>query len=134
MDINKVVMTGTLIKDAEYKKIEYSKSYKYDLYDFAISVRGAKKLDNGYYESDIYNCEYWVRITNENGSKLGQYLKKGTFIALAGRIKKSQYTDKNGVNKTVYKIIAETLTLKTSQAVENPINNYSSNEDVEPVF
>lgn len=54
-----------------------------------------------------YNAEYWM---NE-GSKLKQYLVKGTKILAVGELKTEKWKDKEGVEKSTIKIAVRNLEL-----------------------
>ena len=53
----------------------------------------------------------WHRCTcfGHTADFVEKYLKKGRLVCVQGRIKSSKYTDKNGVERTSYDIICDTV-------------------------
>ena len=46
---------------------------------------------------------------------VGEYVKKGTKVYVEGKLKTEKYTDKNGVEKSATKIIAEKVDILSSK-------------------
>ena len=85
--MNKVVLKGNLVRDAEIKANSNGDEYAY----FTIGVRRDRKNVNGEYESDFLKC---IAFGN-NANLIKTYFKKGSGILLEGKIKTGSY-EKNG--------------------------------------
>jgi len=109
--MNKVIMMGRLTKDPEYKVTQDGK----ELAKFSIAVdRRTGK------ETDFFNCTTFGK-TAQFAEK---YLKRGTKVALTGRIENNSYTNKDGQKVTSTGIIVEEAEFaeskKAAEAPEEP--------------
>lgn len=65
-----------------------------------------------------YNAEYWL----SEGSKLKQYLVKGTKIIAVGELKTEKWKDQNGAEKSSIKIAVRNLELAGGKQEQAPVS------------
>ena len=99
--MNRVNLLGRITKDIELK--ETSNGVKYTR--FSIAVKRDLKDESGEYGTDFFNVVAW-RKTAEFISK---YFKKGSRIAISGKLQQNIYTDKDGNERTSVEIVAEDI-------------------------
>lgn len=93
--MNKVEITGRLVKDVE-KKITPS-GIEVAQFTLAVNRRISKEdKESGRQSADFIDCVAW----RQSASFLAQYGKKGDVVGVVGRIEKRSYI--NSKNVTVY--------------------------------
>ena len=97
--LNNVSLNGRLTADPELKATPSGVS----VCAFSIAVERNQKSKDGEKITDFINIVAW-RNTAEYVSK---YYKKGQMIAIQGELQSRKFTDKGGVNHTVYEVNAE---------------------------
>jgi len=101
-DINSVNMVGRLTRDAELKYTNTG----YSILNFSIaSNRGVKKNDEWQDEVSFFNCV----LFGKRAEALAQYMTKGKMIVITGELTQDRWTDQNGQNRSVVKIIVNKL-------------------------
>jgi single-strand DNA-binding protein len=95
--MNKVILIGRLVADPE---IRYTQSGK-AVASYRLAVDRPFKQD-GQQEADFINCVAW----GKTGEFAGNYLHKGTKIAIEGRIQTGSY-EKDGVKHYTTDIVVD---------------------------
>ena len=96
--MNKVELLGRLTKDPE---IRYTQSNTpVASFTLAVNRRFAKE---GEQQADFINIVAW----NKTAEFCGKYFKKGSQIALAGRIQTRNWEDDNGQKRYATEVVAE---------------------------
>lgn len=95
--MNKVILIGRLVADPE---IRYTQSGK-AVASYRLAVDRPFKQD-GQQEADFINCVAWGKA----GEFAGNYLHKGTKIAIEGRIQTGSY-EKDGVKHYTTDIVVD---------------------------
>lgn len=95
--MNKVILIGRLVADPE---IRYTQSGK-AVASYRLAVDRPFKQD-GQQEADFINCVAW----GKTGEFSGNYLRKGTKIAVEGRIQTGSY-EKDGVKHYTTDIVVD---------------------------
>lgn len=95
--MNKVILIGRLVADPE---IRYTQSGK-AVAAYRLAVDRPFKQD-GQQEADFINCVAW----GKTGEFAGNYLRKGTKIAVEGRIQTGSY-EKDGVKHYTTDIVVD---------------------------
>lgn len=95
--INKVILIGRLVADPE---IRYTQSGK-AVASYRLAVDRPFRQD-GQQETDFINCVAW----GKTGEFAGNYLHKGTKIAIEGRIQTGSY-EKDGVKHYTTDVVVE---------------------------
>ena len=96
--MNKVVLIGRLTKDVE---VRYTTNEKV-VAMFSLAVNREFKNQKGEYEADFFNIVMWGR----SAELAGNTLKKGSKIAIDGRIQNRSYEAKDGTKRYITEIIA----------------------------
>ena len=94
--LNLCVFTGRLTADPELKTTEDQKQFV----NFSIAVGRNYKDKNGEYPADFFECVAWRNIAEF----ITNHFKKGSMITVSGAFETNKYTDKNGNNRTAYKL------------------------------
>lgn len=92
--MNKVCLTGRIANDLDLRKTQSGKS----VMEFGLAVRRERKDANGEYQADFIRVSVW----EHNAEFLNNYAKKGTQIAVSGRISTNTYEGKNGKVTSVF--------------------------------
>lgn len=94
--MNKLMMIGRLSRDPE---IRVSQDGQTTVARFGIAVDRRGKDQ----KADFFN----VTAFNKTAQFVEKYLKKGTKIAIAGRLQQDEYTNKDGQKVTSVSIVAD---------------------------
>ena len=109
--MNRLTIIGRLTRDPE---VRYSQNGETAIARFGIAVdrRGKEQ------KADFFN----VTAFNKTAQFAEKYLKKGTKIAIAGRIQQDEYTNKDGQKVTNVIIIADEVEFceKKQEVQEEP--------------
>ena len=101
MSINRVVLTGRLTRDVELK----ATSTGNNVASFTVAVDGFTKEQNGETISSFINCVAW-----SNSAKfVSTYCKKGSLVALEGRLQSRSYDRKDGTKAYVTEVIVDRI-------------------------
>jgi len=103
--INKVTLIGNLGQDPEVRTIENGTQVG----RFSLATSDSYKDKNGEWQNqtDWHNVVVWRDLAERAASQL----KKGSMVYVEGKISNRKYTDKDGVEKTVTDIVANTFRL-----------------------
>jgi len=102
--LNKIMLIGNLGKDPD---MSYTPSGK-AITKFSLAVnRRTKDRDTGERreETQWFNIVAWDQLAET----CNNYLHKGSKIYIEGRMTSRKYTDKDGVERTVWDVIAENM-------------------------
>lgn len=98
--MNKIVLLGKLIKDPELRSLEDSDKI---FTRFIIAVERNFKSQDGTRKADLIPVTMWGR----KAEVICQYMKRGSYISLSGRLKTGSYEDKDGNKKYIAEVVAE---------------------------
>jgi len=119
--MNKVILMGRLTRDPE---VRYSNGANGQTaiarFSLAVDRRRAANSNEGQ-TADFINCVAF----GKTGEFAEKYLKKGTKIALTGRIQTGSYTNKEGQKVYTTDIIAEEVEFAESKG-SGDSNNYQA--------
>ena len=96
--MNRVNLVGRLCKDTELRETGKNKYIRFNL---AVNRRIVK--EDGTREADFISCVAW----NKTAEIINQYFKKGSLIALEGRIQTGSYDKENGEKVYTTDVIVE---------------------------
>ena len=99
--INRVVLVGRLTRDPELRTTTTGKS----VCDFSIAVQKRIKPTDGSPDADFFRVNCWERTAEY----VSNYLHKGRLVAVDGRLQARKFTDKDGNNREVVEIVAESV-------------------------
>lgn len=119
--MNKVILIGRLVADPE---IRYTQSGK-AVASYRLAVDRPFKQD-GQQEADFINCVAW----GKTGEFAGNYLRKGTKIAVEGRIQTGSY-EKDGVKHYTTDIVVDRQEFCESRS---SVQAATANSNADPAF
>jgi len=133
MSINKVILVGNVGKDPVIRY--FDKGVAKATFPLATSETYTNQQGETITSTEWHNIVLW-RSLAEVAEKT---VKKGTQVYLVGRIKTRSYSDKDGVNKYITEILADTMMVlekkqstasytSTSEQAKNDVNGNQSNE------
>ena len=94
--MNKVILLGRLTHDPELK---YTKTNNKEVTTFSLAVNRPFKKD----EADFFTIQAW----GSTAEFVCKFMRKGSQIALVGRLQNRTWQDKDGKNHNITEIIAE---------------------------
>lgn len=100
--MNKVILMGRLTKDPEVRYSQGETPMAVARYTLAVDRRQARS-NNNEQTADFINCVAFGRA----GEFAERYFRKGTKIAVTGRIQTGSYTNKDGVRVYTTDIVVE---------------------------
>ena len=98
--MNKVFLIGRLTKDIELKYTTSNKAVG----TTSIAVNRPKQKDKEQ-EADFINVVLW----GNNAENCSKYIRKGSRIAIEGRIQSRSYDTENGQKRYVFEVVAENV-------------------------
>ena len=128
--LNKVILIGRLGRDPETRFMANGEA----VCNFSVATSEKYTDRNGQRQ----DATEWHEVTmfRKLAEIAGQYLTKGSQVYIEGKIKSRKYTDKNGVERTAYDIIANEMKMLggNSQATqEHPKHQQAPAAPVEDV-
>jgi single-strand DNA-binding protein len=99
--INRVEIQGFLGRDAEVKTFDSGRT----IITFSLATNESYRNAKG----DLVESTTWHNVTLWKNKKEENYdfLKKGTLIAVNGKLNTRKYTDKNGHDRYITEVIAQ---------------------------
>jgi single-strand DNA-binding protein len=121
MDINKVVLIGRLVRDADLK---YTKAGS-PVSKFSIACNKKRKQGEDWVdEVNYFDIVLWGRTAES----LNQYLLKGKQIAIDGELKQERWQDRGaGNNRSKVTVTALNIQLLGSGTMEGGEDHYGGN-------
>lgn len=128
--LNKVILIGRLGRDPETRSMPNGDA----VCNFSVATSEKYTDKNGQRQE----ATEWHNVTmyRKLAEIAGQYLKQGSQVYIEGKIKSRKYTDKNGVERTAYDIIANEMKMHggNSQATQEqpkyPQGNAKPDDDI----
>ena len=101
--VNKVILMGYLAADPDFTSTTGGKSVT----NFKIATNRDWKSTDGekHQETDYHRIVAWKKLAEI----AAQHLKKGAAVYEEGRLMNHQYTDKNGIERQITEIVADTI-------------------------
>ena len=99
--MNKVILMGRLTRDPEVRYSQGESPLAIARYTLAVDRRFNRNGDDA--TTDFINCVAF----GKSGEFAERYLRKGTKIAVTGRIQTGSYTNKDGVKVYTTEVIVE---------------------------
>ena len=120
MSLNKVILIGYLGRDPEVRSMPNGEA----VCNFSIATSESWKDQNGVKQERTE----WHEITlyRKLAEIAGQYLKKGSLVYLEGKIQSRKYTDKTGIERTAYDIIANEMKMLGGKSDAAPVATTNS--------
>ena len=115
--MNKVILMGRLVRDPEVRYSQGEEPMAIARFSLAVDRRVARNNQEGQ-TADFIGCVAF----GKNGEFVEKYLRKGTKIAMTGRIQTGSYTNKEGVKIYTTDIVAEEFEFAESKNAGNNMN------------
>ncbi len=127
MSINKVILVGNVGKDPVVRY--FDKGVAKATFPLATSETYTNQQGETITSTEWHNIVLW-RALAEVAEKT---IKKGAQVYIVGKIKTRSYVDKDGVNKYITEILADTLLLleKKQTSGTSPVHADSSRSDTQ---
>lgn len=106
--LNKVMLIGRLGRDPEI--IHFENGGKKMTVTLATSERYRDREGNWQDQTEWHNVVAWGNLAVDIAEKRRNYVK-GDLLFVEGRIKTRQYTDGQGVNRSITEVVAEKMNL-----------------------
>ena len=126
MSINKVILTGRLTKDVELRATPSGANVA--SFTVAVDGFGRDQNNNPVNQASFINCVAW----NTQAKFISTYCKKGSLVALEGRLQTRSYDRKDGTKAYVTEVVTErveNLSPKDNTAPANEPNGYAINDE-----
>ena len=133
---NKVTLVGRISTDLELRYTGSNKAYC----RFNLAVNKNYKNEYGEYETDFIPVTVW----GKPAENLVQYQNKGSLILVDGSISMSNYTDKDGNNRTSFEVMTSNVQFLGSkkmsdessveQAETDPYENFGNEVEIDDNF
>ena len=124
--LNRMILTGNLTRDPE---VRYTKD-ELPVARFTVAVNGIKRKDKEE-QVNYFNCVAWRGLANI----CGEYLKKGSLVAIEGKLQIRPYESK-GEKKKFTEIVVDNMLMldKKFYNASKPHNTETKIEDDLPVL
>lgn len=119
--MNKVILIGRLARDPEMRTTMSGSTVT----RFTLAVTRTYQDQNGERGADFINCVAWRR----QAENIAKYCKKGSQVAVEGRIQTGSYDGQDGQKRYTTDIICDNVTFLGSKSD----NNYNTNNDTQNV-
>ncbi len=120
--MNKVILMGRLTRDPEVRYSQGAEPMAVARYTLAVDRRGRRE-DNGQ-NADFISCVAFAK----NGEFAEKYLRKGTKIAITGRIQTGSYNDREGRKVYTTDVVVEDQEFAESKNTQNGGNRQAPPE------
>lgn len=117
--MNKVILMGRLTRDPEVRYTQGGNAMAIARYSLAVDRRFKR---DGEPDADFINCVAF----GKSGEFAEKYLKKGTKIAVVGRIQTGSYTNKDGQKVYTTDVVVEEQEFAESKNSGSSNNNQSA--------
>lgn len=121
--MNNVVLIGRLTKDADLRYTSNGVATA----NFTLAVERAFSNASGEKETDFINCVVW----RKPAETLSSYTKKGSKIAVRGRMQTRNYENKQGQKVYVTEVVVEEFTFLDSKKSSED-NSYQNSKPADP--
>lgn len=119
--MNKVILIGRLTRDPELRTTPNNLSVA----SFSLAVsRPFSPQNGGAPEADFINCVIWRR----QAENLAKYCRKGSQIAVEGRIQSRSYNSQDGSKRYVTEVMCDNITFLGSK-MDNQGNGSSFSDN-----
>ena len=115
--MNKVILIGRLARDPELRTTPSNLSVA----TFTVAVSRPFTPQGGNPETDFINCVVWRR----QAENLAKYCRKGSQVAVEGRIQTRNYAAQDGSRRYVTEVMCDSITFLGSK---------TDNQGSEPTF
>ncbi|MFH1942342.1 MAG: single-stranded DNA-binding protein [bacterium] len=124
--VNKVILVGRLGADPQLK---YTPSGKANAsFNVATNAVWKDQEGNPQERTDWHRVIAWGKLAEV----MGEWLKKGSYIYLEGRLQTRSYEDTNGVKKWITEVVATDMEMLGKKGESAPTEDIPPDEEVPP--
>ena len=105
--LNKVILIGRTTRDVDFRRTASGTPVA----TFTLALDNRYVLKDGKPTTDFINCVAW----NKTAETMDKYVKKGTMIAVEGRIQTRNYENKDGNKVYVTEVVCENMRMLESR-------------------
>lgn len=121
--MNKVVLMGRLCNDPE---LRYAGEKNSPVTNFTIAVNRDYKNNEGKYDADFIECEFWGR----KSEIFCKYMTKCELVGIEGSLRLNRFTTKDGENRSIIKVKVDEFTFIPQYKRKEIVNNTFNSNDV----
>lgn len=115
--MNKIILLGRLVKEAELKSTQSGKSVAV----FTLAVDRPFAGQDGKREADFINCQLW----GKSAEVLAKTVSKGQRVLVDGRLQIRSYTAKDGSKRYVTEVVCNSFEYIERKADGDKLNTNS---------
>lgn len=101
--LNKVILIGRTTRDVDFRRTSSGKPVAM----FTLALDNRYVLKDGNPTTDFINCIAW----DKTAETMDTYVKKGSLIAVTGRIQTRNYENKDGIKVYVTEVVCENMVM-----------------------
>lgn len=118
-DMNLIAIVGNLVQDAELKTVGNG----FDICNMGVANNYIQRKNDSYEQNvNFFDC----RILGKQATALSQYLKKGTKVAITGKLRQERWEKDGKKNSKVYVLVDEIQFVGGRPQQESGQGNYGS--------
>ena len=116
--LNKIMLIGNLGKDPEMNYTQNGTA----LTKFSLAVSRSYKTSSGEKrdETEWFNIVAWDKLAE----LCNQYLHKGSKAYIEGRLSQRKYTDKNGIERYAFDVVASDMQILTPKSAQSGSSDF----------
>ncbi len=119
--MNKVILMGRLTRDPDVRYSAGENAMAIARFTIAVDRRGRRDNGNDQQTADFIGCVAFGR----QGEFVEKYLRKGTKVALTGRIQTGSYTNKDNQKVYTTDVVAEDIEFAESKGAGSDNSGFS---------
>lgn len=124
-DMNLIAIVGNLVQDAELKTVGNG----FDICNMGVANNYIQRKNDSYEQNvNFFDC----RILGKQATALSQYLKKGTKVAITGKLRQERWEKDGKKNSKVYVLVDEIQFVGGRPQQESGQGNYGSQNQQAP--
>ena len=123
--MNKVILMGRLTRDPEVRYSQGDNAMAIARYTLAVDRRFSRNNGDDQQSADFIGCVAFGRA----GEFAEKYLRKGTKIAVTGRIQTGSYTNRDGVKVYTTDVVVEEQEFAESKNSSGNDGGFAGNPD-----
>lgn len=95
---------------------------------FSVAINRQFKDADGERKADFIPVQCW----RKQAENICNYLNKGSLVSIEGRLQTEKYTDKDGINRNAWVVVADNVTFLESKNAQKNGNVVQNSESVQP--
>lgn len=126
--LNSTVIQGRITRDPELKRTNSGQSVT----SFSLAVERDFKPKDGERITDFIDCT----VFGKTADIVCNHIAKGQMVTVEGRIQTGKYTDKNGIDRRKFEILANRVyfTFEKREQTHDGFAPYDGDEDLDSIF